>query len=172
MSRFIFCSEPYHGHVDPVLLLVQELIRRGADVFFYTTESFRDAVEASGASFRPIPDIRRGTDDLFATPVISRSYDILQAIMDTAHEDQPDCLVYDAMSLWAMLLAKILATPAARIHVHFPINAQFHPFDTYAPRTTVKEQYPEFDQDMHRLCDLYRLPAISYHDAVFQAEPL
>ncbi|HET8843738.1 MAG TPA: macrolide family glycosyltransferase [Ktedonobacteraceae bacterium] len=172
MSRFIFCSEPYHGHVSPVLLLVQELVQRGADVFFYTAEPFRDAVEASGASFRPIPDVQRKTTSSFTVPVVRKSHEILQAIVDTARADQPDCLVYDAMSLWAMLLAKILATPAARIYSIFPSNDAFHPLDTYSPLDPVKEQYPEFDQDMHRLCDLYRLPAISYHDAVFQAEPL
>ena len=172
MSRFIFCSEPYHGHVSPVLLLVQELVQRGADVFFYTAEPFRDAVEASGASFRPIPDVQRKTTSSFTVPVVRKSHEILQAIVDTARADQPDCLVYDAMSLWAMLLAKILATPAARIYSIFPSNDAFHPLDTYSPLDPVKEQYPEFDQDMHRLCNLYRLPAISYHEAIFQAEPL
>src|SRR4051812_44818321 len=41
MSTIVFIEMPASGHVNPTLPVVQELVRRGEHVTYYTTEEFR-----------------------------------------------------------------------------------------------------------------------------------
>src|SRR5829696_10141409 len=52
VAKTIFYQVPAHGHVNPSLSLVSELVRRGEQVTFYLTDEFKSAVEATGAAFR------------------------------------------------------------------------------------------------------------------------
>ena len=45
MSKIIFLNIPAHGHVNPTLPVVQELVRRGEQVRYYNTEEFRPQIE-------------------------------------------------------------------------------------------------------------------------------
>ena len=49
MARFAFLSVAAHGHVSPTLGVVQELIGRGHDVDYLTTEEFAGPLTAVGA---------------------------------------------------------------------------------------------------------------------------
>src|SRR5689334_16185288 len=51
MAKYVFLNMPAHGHVNPTLPIVQELVRRGQQVSYYVTEEFRGAVQATGAVF-------------------------------------------------------------------------------------------------------------------------
>lgn len=166
MSGYLFCIAPYHGHANPILHIVRELTRRGERVTVYTGEGFREAVDAAGAQFRPIPQSDAPGD------MLEREAGIIEAILEPARADQPDCVVYDAMTMWGKLLAGILGAPAARVHVQFPVTEQYHPFDTFAPMVPVKEHFEEFDRDFKKLCDRFGLPAMTYHELLYHAEPL
>ncbi len=52
MTTYVFLNVPGHGHVNPTLAVVQELVRRGERVIYYLSEEFRAAIEATGATFR------------------------------------------------------------------------------------------------------------------------
>ncbi|WP_028063951.1 glycosyltransferase [Solirubrobacter soli] len=54
MARFLFATMPAAGHVTPGLPIVRALVDRGHDVHWYTGETYRDAIEAAGATHRPI----------------------------------------------------------------------------------------------------------------------
>lgn len=51
--NILFISLPVHGHVNPSLGLVRELVRRGHRVSYILTESYRDKVEAAGGVLLP-----------------------------------------------------------------------------------------------------------------------
>ena len=173
MSRFLFSVPPFYGHVNPALNVVKGLIGQGQDVTFYTGSQYRDAVEAAGATFRAVPeprDIRGG--DFLQEPALDMVFQILQATVDQARDDRPDCVIYDPMNLPGLVLARILGAPAARLHVQLPINEEHHPYDTFAPAFPVRERFDSFDRDMEKLCEHYGAPAITYREAVFHAEPL
>jgi MGT family glycosyltransferase len=53
MARFLFISIPASGHVNPGLPIAAELVRRGHDVRWYTTERFKKAVEKIGVRYVP-----------------------------------------------------------------------------------------------------------------------
>jgi len=46
-----FFSIPAHGHVNPTLPVVSELVSRGHAVRYYETPEFRERIEAAGAQF-------------------------------------------------------------------------------------------------------------------------
>src|SRR5947209_20451845 len=64
MAKYIFFNVPAHGHVNPTLAVVQELVRRGQKVSYYLTEEFRDVVQATGAVFQPYESKLRGVPSM------------------------------------------------------------------------------------------------------------
>src|SRR5262245_20798743 len=54
MPRFLICTLPLSGHVNPGLPIARALTRRGHEVWWYTGRRFRAAVEAAGARYAPI----------------------------------------------------------------------------------------------------------------------
>ena len=53
MTRFLFAAFPVSGHVNPGLPIARELVARGHDVRWYSTQRFRRAIEATGARWVP-----------------------------------------------------------------------------------------------------------------------
>jgi MGT family glycosyltransferase len=53
MNRVLLATMPAAGHVGPLVPLARELVRRGHEVAWYTGETYRDKVEATGAAFHP-----------------------------------------------------------------------------------------------------------------------
>jgi UDP:flavonoid glycosyltransferase YjiC (YdhE family) len=54
MGKIVVYNVPAYGHINPSLPVVEELVRRGEEVVFFNHESFRSAIEKTGATFRPI----------------------------------------------------------------------------------------------------------------------
>jgi MGT family glycosyltransferase len=54
MSRFLICTLPLSGHVNPGLPIARALIERGHEVWWYTGRKFRSAIEAEGAHHAPM----------------------------------------------------------------------------------------------------------------------
>ncbi len=51
MARGLFLIIPGHGHVNPTIGLVKELIAKGDEIVYITADIFRDKVEKAGAKF-------------------------------------------------------------------------------------------------------------------------
>ena len=51
MSKIVFFCIPAHGHTNPTLGVVEELVKRGHEVWYYSYNNFRDKIEAKGAKF-------------------------------------------------------------------------------------------------------------------------
>ena len=116
MSRVLFFSLPAHGHVNPTLPLVRELVRRGHDVRYCMAESFRAKIEATGAEFvaidaflPPAPDDlqkRAGVD--FAS-LIEMATDTTLAMGDWMRQEienrRPDIVIADSVCAWGKLFA-------------------------------------------------------------------
>jgi UDP:flavonoid glycosyltransferase YjiC (YdhE family) len=54
MARFLICTMPMAGHVNPGLPIARALVRRGHDVWWYTGRHFRAVIEATGAHYVPM----------------------------------------------------------------------------------------------------------------------
>lgn len=54
MTRFLICTLPVIGHVNPALPIARKLVERGHEVLWYTGIGFKSLVEATGAHYVPI----------------------------------------------------------------------------------------------------------------------
>jgi len=50
MPKALVFSVPAHGHINPSLPLVKELVGRGHEITYFTTEDYRPRVEATGGT--------------------------------------------------------------------------------------------------------------------------
>ncbi|BCX04978.1 MAG: glycosyl transferase [Candidatus Roseilinea sp.] len=54
MARFLICTHPITGHVNPAIEIVRKLVERGHEVRVYTGQKFKAKVEAAGVTFQPM----------------------------------------------------------------------------------------------------------------------
>lgn len=121
--------------MNPALAVAAEMVRAGHDVRFVLPESFRPAVEATGAALSPSPtpppapfplspDPRRR----FAlTPIVMThaAVTLLPACLDELASCTCDVIVYDQLSIWGRLTAEITGGPAVRLCASYAINDRF-----------------------------------------------
>src|SRR5687768_14648272 len=55
MAKIIVMNIPAHGHVNPTLPVVKELVERGHQVIYYNTDEFRPQIERTGVVLRAYP---------------------------------------------------------------------------------------------------------------------
>ena len=115
-----FVNVPAHGHVNPTIGVVAELVRRGARVTYHCGAPHRTAVQAAGAEFRPYADGAIDNDmphdgDVFGLVrvVIEASGRIFPALLPVLQSDPPDVIVHDSLAPWGKQLAQTLEIPAA-----------------------------------------------------------
>jgi UDP:flavonoid glycosyltransferase YjiC (YdhE family) len=53
MARFLLCTFPSDGHVNPALPVARTLVARGHEVMWYAGRRYQGAIEATGARFSP-----------------------------------------------------------------------------------------------------------------------
>ena len=51
MGTGVFFNLPIHGHINPALPVVAELVKRGERILYFSTEEFRGKIESAGAEF-------------------------------------------------------------------------------------------------------------------------
>lgn len=118
MARIVFFCIPAHGHTNPTLNVVRELIRRGHEVWYYSYEIMRSKIEESGAEFIPCDGFdtqqylsprdaaRIGKDLAFSTKVlVDTTLALDKSILSQIRELQPDCIVSDSMAVWGKAVA-------------------------------------------------------------------
>ena len=66
--KTVYIGIPAHGHTNPTLPVMSELVARGYEALYYNAAWFREKVAPTGADFRaypePIPDERAVTEAL------------------------------------------------------------------------------------------------------------
>ncbi|MCI2422440.1 glycosyl transferase [Saccharopolyspora sp. K220] len=131
--HFAFVSMPGHGHVNPTLPLVQELVRRGHRVSYATNEKFRDAVESAGATLLPMPGEMPNRPPNMDPAELA---EMMDRFIATAREgvafleehltgDRPDALCFDAMTMAGRFVAERMGLPDIALHPTYASNEQF-----------------------------------------------
>ena len=135
MSKIAFFCIPAHGHTNPTLEVVKELIYQEHEVRYYSYECMREKIESTGAEYfscdeydfeqklTPADGKRIAEDMSFAIEILVNS----TLAMDTALLKQikqwnPDCIVADSMALWGKLIAKKLNIPFVSSTTTFAFN--------------------------------------------------
>ncbi len=119
MAHAVFVGVPAHGHVNPTLGIVAELVRRGVHVSYHCGEPYREAIEAAGATFhayaRDWIDVDMPHDgDVLGLARVVRAAEarIAPALLPVLAAERPDVIVHDSLAAWGKGLAAALAVPA------------------------------------------------------------
>ncbi len=128
-----FCI-PAHGHTNPTLAVVKELVSAGHEVFYFSFDIFRDKIEQTGAKFIGCDGYdfemedkenadRVGKDKVFATELLVSSTLALDD-MTTAKisEIKPDIIVSDSVAFWGKLVAMKHSIPYVSSTTTFAFN--------------------------------------------------
>ncbi|MCM1578129.1 MAG: glucosyltransferase, partial [Ruminococcus sp.] len=135
MSKIAFFCIPAHGHTNPTLGVVKELVKRGHEVLYYSYSPFREKIEAAGARFIPCDDYdienkldpksatRLGKDLAFSTHILVETTLALDDMVITRMEElKPDCIVADSMAVWGKAVALKLNIPFVSSTTTFAFN--------------------------------------------------
>ena len=135
MSKIVFFCIPAHGHTNPTLGVVRELVARGHQVWYYSYNTMREKIESAGAIFvscdgydmeqklTPKDSVRVGKDLAFSTKIL---VDTTLALDDKVCADmeqlKPDCIVADSMAVWGKAVAMKRNIPFVSSTTTFAFN--------------------------------------------------
>ncbi|MCG8352088.1 MAG: hypothetical protein MI924_30345 [Chloroflexales bacterium] len=122
MAIIIFMNVPGHGHVNPTLPVVQELVRRGRRVIYYNSEEFRPQIERVGAEFRPYPSALPSQAEIAAAVsrnmarisllLVEAAAQLTPFMLNELQYEQPGIVIYDSICVWGMQAARVLGLPS------------------------------------------------------------
>ena len=135
MSKIVFFCIPAHGHTNPTLGVVRELISRGHQVWYYSYNIMREKIESAGATFISCDDYdteqnlsakdstRVGKDLAFSTKIlVDTTLALDDKVCKEMAELKPDCIVADSMALWGKAVALKLGIPFVSSTTTFAFN--------------------------------------------------
>lgn len=128
-KKIIILSTPAYGHINPILAIAAELVRREHAVLFYATDEFRKIIEATGSTFISYKNSKFKYVDshemknafMLANYIIDATWDVIKQKPFT-EEDKPDILIHDSLALWGKVLAHMYSIPAVCICVGMIVN--------------------------------------------------
>jgi MGT family glycosyltransferase len=145
VSRILVFNVPAHGHVNPTLPVVRELVSRGEQVTYYLTDEFEPQIRHTGAEFRRIegmqmgsgpppgvtamgqtdPEVRRQMMAAFFPRMLANGLRLVPGLIDQVRAEDVDCLLYDPFCPWGRALAWILGLPAVAFVPSYAMTENF-----------------------------------------------
>ena len=135
MSKIVFFGIPAHGHTNPTLGVVRELISRGHMVWYYSYNIMREKIELAGATFVSCDDYdmeqklnardlaRIGKDLAFSAKIlVDTTLALDDKVCKEMAELKPDCIVADSMALWGKAIAMKQGIPYVCSTTTFAFN--------------------------------------------------
>lgn len=134
MSKVLFMNLPAHGHINPTIGLVKELIAKGEEVTYLTGEEFREKIEKTGAKFKSFKFYLDDKDDdednlrsdlpyevREAIKMLQRVVKTCKSVFDAVFNDEEkyDYLIYDSMFIIGSEIGKSLSLPTICSHTTF-----------------------------------------------------
>lgn len=131
-ARVLFYSLPLHGHVNPSLPLVRELVRRGDDITYVGTDGFANDIAGTGARFigyrntylSGMASAPLRTEELVWL-LMQTTGEVLDAELDAARALAPDYVITDSVAPWGIWIGLMLGVPIACSVSTFAFNRAF-----------------------------------------------
>ncbi|KJS55748.1 glycosyl transferase [Streptomyces rubellomurinus subsp. indigoferus] len=127
-AHILMVSVPAHGHVNPSLAVIAELVARGHRVSYVNDPSFREVVESTGAAFVPYrtrlpladdpagwPEEPVAIQDVFLDDTLS----MWSALLAAFEDDRPDLVLYDIAGFAGRALGERLGVPVVQLSSSF-----------------------------------------------------
>jgi MGT family glycosyltransferase len=118
MAKALFLSLPLHGHVNPSLPLVRELVAHGDEVVYVANERFASRIADTGARYQPYRDpflaglstLPTATEEI-VWMVMQAAQRVLASELERFRAERPDYIITDSVAPWGQWTAKILDRP-------------------------------------------------------------
>lgn len=193
-----FVSVPGHGHVNPTLPLVEELVRRGHRVTYITGQDCAEKVERAGAEFVLMPVTFFGTPPVLSggpagadstarpgamTPEVveqmqRRTLDMVEqslpAVERQLDDDPPDLVCYDMMTPAGRMAAEKRGLRAVQLAPSFASNENFSLMAEFFPDIDLDD--PLFDEVREQYREFSEKHGVSFEltgkDGAVRIEPL
>lgn len=133
--KIVFFSIPAHGHTNPTLEVVRELVSRGHEVWYYSYKTMEEKITAAGGIFvdcdpydmeqrlTPEDGARVGKDIAFSIKILVDTTLALDDMVCAEMERlRPDCIVADSMAVWGKAVALKLGIPFVSSTTTFAFN--------------------------------------------------
>lgn len=166
MSKIVFFCIPAHGHTNPTLGVVRELISRGHEVWYYSYEPMRKKIEDTGAKFiacdvydteqkLTAKDATRvGKDMAFSIKIlVDTTLALDDVVCQHMEEIKPDCIVADSMAVWGKAVAMKLQIPFISSTTTFAFNQ----YSAKITKQSISQMFgmifsmPKMNKDIKRL---------------------
>ncbi|WP_188309782.1 macrolide family glycosyltransferase [Streptomyces sp. CBMA123] len=121
-------SVPAHGHVNPSLAVIAELVARGHRVSYVNDPSFREVVESTGATLVPYPTALPLVDDPAGWPddpvavqdvFLDDTLSMWSVMLEAFEDDRPDLVLYDIAGFAGRALGERLGVPVVQLSSSF-----------------------------------------------------
>ena len=135
MAKIVFFCIPAHGHTNPTLEVVRELVSLGHEVLYYSYNMLKEKIENTGAKFvscddydmeqklSPEDGARLGKDLAFSTKIlVDTTLALDDMVCSQIKELQPDCIVADSMAIWGKCVALKFGIPFISSTTTFAFN--------------------------------------------------
>ena len=168
MSKIVFFCIPAHGHTNPTLGVVRELVARGHEVWYYSYNMMRGKIEEAGAIFVSCDDydmeqkltpkdaVRLGKDLAFSVKVlVDTTLALDDPVIRHMKELKPDCIVADSMAVWGKAVALKLGIPFVSSTTTFAFNQHSAKIMKQSPAQMLGMLFslPKINKDIKRLQD-------------------
>ncbi|MFI9386710.1 macrolide family glycosyltransferase [Kutzneria sp. NPDC052558] len=136
-KHIVFAVPPGHGHVNPTLPLVEQLVARGHRITYLTAIDMKAKVEAVGAAHIEMPWHRPqrpgGQAFTFSIEMFAgmlalmreQAVQALPALLEHFRQDRPDVILYDSFSAVGAMLAAELDVPLVRLMPSMAFNDHY-----------------------------------------------
>lgn len=173
MSKVLFLNIPAHGHVNPTLGLVAELVKQGEEVTYFCSEEFKEKIENSGAVFKSYGDksnLFKGKSKILSNfnindllnrmdEVLNSSEEIIQYILKQIEDMKFDYLIYGSMFPFGNIISQILKVPAISSFAVFATPKDFMSLNLLPPiNEELIKNHPvvdNYNKISSRLIDIY-----------------
>ncbi|MGL5314841.1 MAG: macrolide family glycosyltransferase [Peptostreptococcaceae bacterium] len=119
MSNIVFFSIPAHGHTNPTIEVVRELVKNDNQVWYYSFNEFKEKIESTGAKFiscdEYLPELKEGEEKKIGkdfSALIEMTVNVTIAleekICSELAEFEPNCIIADSICIWGKLFAQKL----------------------------------------------------------------
>lgn len=121
MAQIVFLSVPAYGHLNPVLPIIAELVRRGHSVTVFDEPPFEPVFRATGADFVAYPKAM-SMEDMATVLLRGDMIETFELFVHAAaplydfcfrrlRNKRPDALVIDGIALWGEMVGRRLGIP-------------------------------------------------------------
>lgn len=144
--KLLFFFLPGHGHIHPTLPIAKELVTRGDQVIYYTTEEYREKIEETGAKVRVIDkrfdmsitnsdgapkDLDKVSPEVLLESLSSQFHEGYRLI-DQAKSENADGIIYDPMCLWARAIINKLSIPRVLFYSGIVVTPDSDIFENFS----------------------------------------